>query len=276
MKLLKRIFDFYLDASIHVAVSVVALIEVTGLLMDFHTDHHLVWFVFFGTIACYNFIKYGVEAEKYIVVANSYHRYIQVFSFIGLGVAAYHAQFLSRDVWFVLVFLSALVGLYAVPVIPKAKNLRNLGYLKILMVAFVWGGTTVILPATMEQLQLTVPFHLEALQRFILVIVLMLPFEVRDLDYDDPSLRTIPQQYGMKGTRKIGYVLSLTFLGLTIFKPGVSWEEWLSKSLICLVLILMLRGTKRHQSPYFSSFWVEAIPFLWWLILWSLEAVSGI
>src|SRR5690606_21548841 len=114
MKLLHRIFDFYLDASIHVAMAVFCLIRVTVLIFEIPSDTHLSWFVFFGTIACYNFVKYGVEAEKYILVANRYHKNIQFASFIALGFACYHGYFLNRDTWEGLAFLGLVSGLYAI------------------------------------------------------------------------------------------------------------------------------------------------------------------
>ncbi len=270
MKWLTKAFDFYLDASVHVAFAVLALMEVTALLFGFQVDSHLAYFVFFGTIACYNFIKYGVEAEKYILVSSGYHRYIQFFSFIAIGIAAYHANYLKLEVWYVLFFLAFLVGLYALPVLPRARNLRNLGYLKILMVAFVWGGTTVILPLLTAYDVLVFDAHVEALQRFLLILILMLPFEVRDLAYDDPSLKTIPQRYGVGGTRKIGLGLCFVFFALTFLKTGTIWEEWCTKGALALVLAFMLVRTSREQSKYYASFWVESIPILWWLGLWVL------
>lgn len=270
MKWLNKAFDFYLDASVHVAFAVLALMAVTGLLFSFEVDRHLLYFVFFGTIACYNFIKYGVEAEKYILVSNSYHRYIQFFSFVAIGISAYHANYLPLQVWYVLFFLAFLIALYAIPVLPQARNLRSLGYLKILMVAFVWGGATVILPLVMEYGMLEFSAHVEALQRFLLVLILMLPFEVRDLTYDHPSLRTIPQRYGIEGARKIGYFLSIVFIGLTFFKENPSWEEWVSKSILGLALLVFLRITKQEQPKYFASFWVESIPIFWWILLAGL------
>lgn len=275
MKWLNSAFDFYLDASVHVAVAVLALMGVTGLLFDFSVDRHLLYFVFFGTIACYNFIKYGVEAEKYILVSSGYHRYIQFFSFIAIGISAYHANFLPLEAWYVLFFLALLIALYAIPVLPQARNLRSLGYLKVLMVAFVWGGTTVILPLVMEFGELAFSAHVEALQRFLLVLVLMLPFEVRDLAYDHPSLRTIPQRFGIGGARKLGYILSLAFFGLTALKAEPSATEWISKGVLALLLIVVLGVTRKEQSKYFASFWVEAIPVFWLILLAGLSLILG-
>ena len=146
MKRLRLVFAFYLDASIHVALAVFALVFCTGYTLHILIDGHLAYFLLFGSISCYNFVKYGVEAEKYIRVANRYHKNIQFFSLICVALSMYHAFFLPVTTWLGIGVLVLLTGLYALPVMPGAKNLRNWGGFKIFLVALVWAGTTVTLP----------------------------------------------------------------------------------------------------------------------------------
>ena len=58
MKPLKQIFDFYLNSSIHVALSCFALVRVTFHVFHIQYDEPMALFVFFGTIVGYNFVKY--------------------------------------------------------------------------------------------------------------------------------------------------------------------------------------------------------------------------
>lgn len=268
----KKLFDFYLDASIHVALAVLCLTYATVILFDISFEINLALFIFFTTIASYNFIKYGVEAEKYILVSTAYHRYIQVFSFMAVGIAAYYAQGLNNRAWAVLGFLALLVVMYALPVLPQARNLRNLGILKILMVGFVWGGTTVILPYLAVETDLPWDVHVEALQRLILVLVLMLPFEIRDMQTDMPSLKTIPQRFGVRATRIGGVVASLVFFLLTFLKDTFTLTEVLAKAVLFIMLIIVMWVTRKEQPPYFASFWVELVPILWLAVLVALDS----
>ena len=146
MRLFKRVFDFYLDASIHVAFSVLCLYLTTLELFETSTNCYLAGFMFFGTIVCYNFINYGVEADKYVIVSNPYHRVIQVFSFLCFVVAVYAFLRLEDSLWTSIFLLTGLSALYAVPFLGKNKNLRSLGGLKVYLVALVWAGCTVYLP----------------------------------------------------------------------------------------------------------------------------------
>ncbi|MCG2461735.1 hypothetical protein K8352_13330 [Flavobacteriaceae bacterium F89] len=273
MKLLHRIFDFYLDASIHVALAVFCLIHVTVLIFGIPADPHLSWFVFFGTIACYNFVKYGVEAEKYILVANRYHKNIQFASFIALGFACYHGYFLNRESWEGLAFLGLISGLYAIPFLPRDKSLRSLGGLKIFIVALVWAGATVILPILAAGNAITRDVEVETFQRFILVLVLLMPFEIRDLKYDAPELRTIPQRFGTARTKSIAILAALLFFLLTFLKEDIGVLEVVGKGIFFLILTMVLLFTRRKQPRYFASFWVEAMPIFWWILMAGLAPI---
>lgn len=266
MKLLKRVFDFYLDASVHVALAVFCFVWLTGLLLNIPMSDHLAFFLLFSTIASYNFIKYGLEAEKYILVANRYHKNIQFFSFIALGFAIYHSCFLTKETWIGLGILAFLTGLYALPVLPNAKNFRSLGGFKVFPVALVWAGSTVILPLLEIGHDLGWDVWVEAVQRFLIVLVLMLPFEIRDLKYDSLEHRTIPQRFGVPKTRLIGISWTIIVFLLTFLKDDLGYFDLFIKTIICLTLAFVLILSHKDRSKYYATFWVEALPVVWWAI----------
>ncbi|WP_281542420.1 hypothetical protein [Maribacter aestuarii] len=271
MRWLNRIFNFYLDASIHVALAVFSLVQVTCLTFNISSDHHFSWFLFFGTISVYNFIKYGVEAEKYFLVANQYHKSIQIVSFVALGFAIYHGYFLKTSIWFGIFLLVFLTGLYAIPVLPTAKNLRSLGGLKIFVVALVWSGATVILPSLTQSDIISWDIWIDTLQRFLFVLILIIPFEIRDLKYDHESLRTLPQRYGIARTKIMGSFLVLIFFFSTFLKDQIPIFDVVGKGILFLLLGILMFITRKNQSKYFASFCVEGIPILWYLIIITMK-----
>ncbi|MBM1106074.1 hypothetical protein JQC67_08005 [Aurantibacter crassamenti] len=273
MNVFRRIFDFYLDASIHVALSVYSLVWLSGYMLNISIDIDLALFLFFGSIASYNFVKYGLEAEKYILVANRYHKNIQFLSIIALGLACFHAYYLNYDTWIGLIVLSILTGLYAIPVLPHAKNLRSLSGFKIVVVALVWSGATVLLPIFQIESNINWDVEIETIQRFLMVLVLLLPFEIRDLRYDPPELKTVPQRYGVRNTKKIGVVLVVIILMLTFFKDNLQLIEILVKISLSLSLILAVLITSKTRSKYYASFWVESLPIFWLAIAWVLREI---
>lgn len=274
MNLFKRVFDFYLDASIHVALSVFCLVWLTGFALDISIDKDLAFFLFFGTIASYNFIKYGLEAEKYILVANRYHKNIQFLSFGALAFACYHSYFLKFDTWIGLGILAILTGLYALPVLPKAKNLRSLSGFKIFPVALVWAGATVLLPIVQIEADISWDAQIETVQRFLMVLALILPFEIRDLSFDAPELQTFPQRYGIKNTKKIGITLAVILILMTFLKDNLQVSEIVIKAFISLTLIVALLLSEKGRSKYFASFWVEFLPVTWFALTWAIDITT--
>ncbi len=273
MKLLGRIFDFYLDASIHVALAIFSLLWVTSSLLRIPVDRHLCSLIFFGSVACYNFIKYGLEVKKYVQLAHQYHGYIQFFSFVCLGIAAYHLFFLEWNAIFVLTILGLFTVLYALPVLPKTRSLRSLAGFKIFPVGVVWAGTTVVLPVVAAGSIISWDVWVETTQRFMLVLALIIPFEIRDMAYDPPELKTLPRRYGVVKTKVLGISLIVLFFLLTFFKDEITQNEILSKTFLLFGIGSILIVTRQNQNKYFSAFWVEAIPFFWWVLIWLLEKI---
>lgn len=271
MRTLKAIFNFYLDASIHVAVAVISMTGVTFHLLESSSDINLLGFIFFSVIVCYNFIKYGVEAYKYLIVSNVYHKVIQIFSFVSFAFAIYFLVQLDEQIWVATIVLGVLSALYAVPLLPRAKNLRNLAGLKIYIVAFVWAGFSVLLPILDANMTLDWDFAVTFIQRMLLVLVLILPFEIRDMQWDDKKLRTLPQVLGVKNTVRLGIGLTLIFFLLTFLKDELHQQEIALRAILCLALILVLLSGKRLQSKYFVMFWVESIPIFWFCMFWCAE-----
>ena len=221
-------------------------------------------------------MKYGVEAEKYFLVASQYHKGIQVLSFISLGFAIYHVHFLNFETWIGIAGLIALTGLYTLPVLPKAKNLRSWGGFKIFVVAIVWAGATVLLPVLSAKLIISWDVGIEIFQRFLLVLILLIPFEIRDLKYDKEQLRTLPQRFGVTNSKIFGSFATLLFFFTTFLKDELSTTELILKGILFLSLGCIMFITKRNQFKYFASFWVEAIPIFWYgLALVLTKSVSS-
>jgi len=251
-----------------VGLAVTSLVWISSCLLNIPIQFALLGFAFFSTIVCYNFIKYGVEAKKYLIVSKAYHKRIQVFSFLSFFSALFFVIQFKKEVWITVVGLGVLCLLYALPFLPNAKNLRNLAGFKIYIVGLVWSGFTVLLPVFQAQIPLVWDIGILFAQRFLLIIILMLPFEIRDMETDFEELKTIPQIVGIQRTITLGSVLTILFVILTFFKNDyISFKEIVSRILLGIGLICMLFLSKKKQSKYFTSFWIEAIPIFWAIMI---------
>ena len=145
--------------------------------------------------------------------------------------------------------------------------LRSIGGLKVYVIALVWAGVTVILPLINVEHNINTDVTLTLIQRFIVVIILMLPFEIRDLQFDSLKLATIPQKIGIKKTKTIGVLLGMLFFFLEFFKDELSPIQITVSLIITIVMLLLLVFARVNQGRYYSSFWVEGIPIFWLLLI---------
>ncbi|GAB4157970.1 MAG: hypothetical protein Tsb0033_10520 [Winogradskyella sp.] len=273
MRVLKQIFNFYINSSIHVALAVVAMTWVT--FIKFHLDHDFVLlpFVFFATVTGYNFVKYFGVAKFHHRSLATWLKTIQIFSFFAFLGACYYALKLAIDSIIYLSVFGLITFLYAIPLLPmqyfrdSQKNLRQIGGLKIYIIALVWAFTTVFLPLIEKNYPIDSDVVITGAQYFIFVIALMLPFEIRDLIYDSLKLGTIPQRIGVKNTKLIGAVLLLVFFLLEFFKNEIKCNAITSNGIILCITLFFIVLAHKKQSKYYSAFWVESIPVFWLLIL---------
>ena len=144
--------------------------------------------------------------------------------------------------------------------------------LKVLLVALVWTGTTVVIPVISSHLSISWDISIYILQQFILILILLIPFEIRDLEYDELNLKTIPQRIGVSKTKILGLLLGLIFFMITFLKDYLSLLDIIGRGILFLILIAMIILTQRNQSRYFASFFVESIPICWLVLLTVLES----
>ncbi|RED42256.1 hypothetical protein DFQ10_109151 [Winogradskyella eximia] len=278
MQVLKRILNFYLNSSIHVALAASALTLVTLIELDLKLDKYLLYFVFFSTITGYNFVKYFGVAKFHHRSLAGWLKVIQVFSFMAFLAMCFLMFYLELNTLILIGILGVVTFFYAIPVmLPKRylfddhKNLRQIGGLKVYVIALVWAFTSVYLPVVNEAVSIDADVIILGLQRFCYVLVLMLPFEIRDLNYDSLKLATIPQKIGIKKTKIIGVLLLLLFVLLDYFKDVLKQETLLSTVIIALLTFVLLMFSNKNQSKYYSAFWVESLPIIWLVILLLLS-----
>lgn len=270
MGLLKKLFNFYLNSSIHVALAVYSFVRITELYFETENNSVFNFFIFYSTITAYNFVKYfGIAKFHHRSLTNNL-KIIQAFSLLCFLLMCYYAYQLPFQILGFFIPFGFLTILYAIPFLSGLqKSLRAISYLKIIIVAFVWSGTTVVLPILSSGEVIDESFALYAIQRFLIVAVLILPFDIRDIQYDAISLQTIPMKIGIKNTKKLGFVLLLFALVIEflISTQTISKNIFLGFS---LVTVLFLMRAEKSQTNYYSSFWVESLPIFWWLFLTSI------
>jgi hypothetical protein len=257
-----------------VALAVVALLVFTCLQFKITFDYGLKSFVFFGSVTGYNFVKYAPVAKLHHRSLTNQLRQIQIFSFccfLGLCVSAF---FVNYKVLFVCGVLGLLTLLYAIPI--QNKNLRETSVLKVFIIALIWATVSFVLPFLQENAlanNINSMWWFNYTERFIWILLLMIPFEIRDVRFDETYLKTLVSIFGIP---KIKMISVLVLIALATHKYfGNSYQHNLTYIIIYMSLTGFILASKKVQKPYFASFWVEALP-IFWVITWYLFNVSSI
>ena len=273
MKFLQDVFNFYINSSIHVALAVTALTWITFIQLNLGCDKNLLYFVFFASISAYNFVKYyGLAKFHHRSLAN-WLKVIQVFSFFVFILMCIYFLKINTQTKKMVCLIGFVTFLYAIPIIPQTyfldnkKNLRQISGLKIYIIALVWMFTTVVLPVVEKGIMFNAEILIICVQRFMVVLVLMLPFEIRDLNYDSLKLTTMPQRIGVKKTKFFGAGLLFICFCLEFFKDAITQKTVWVFFIINLVMFFLVFFSNKKQSKYYASFWVEGLPIVWLLML---------
>lgn len=261
MGVLSRFFLGYVKGNFHVACMVLCFYEITQLRWGFSSflnDQLLV--------LCLSFLAYnGIRHYPFVHFKQSFPPYYLALFFIAFFYSGF--LFLGRSMEEqLLLFCCFLLSLaYTIPFPRKHKNLRNRYGLKIFIVALCWTLLTAVFPL----LGLAVfecAHYLFFVERFIMVVVATLPFEIRDSSADDQDLGTIPQLIGCHFTKLLGYGLLLLLLFLIVFNPAFSLAEASAMGAMLLAYCLSLYFIQPSSPKNSTLFWVEAIPLVGFMI----------
>ena len=266
MKILRAIFRFYINSSIHVALAVVALTLFTYFEFGIALDFSLLSFVFLSSITGYNFVKYAPIAKLYHRRLTNQLKLIQVFSFMAFMGLCVNVFFVNFQILMLSSVLGILTILYAVPI--GQKNLREISILKVFVIALIWATTTFVFPFINRQhnnLIISATCIFSFFERFVWIILLMIPFEIRDLGYDQKHLKTLVSVFGIQKIKWMAmFVIGLLFLHKFIFFSNneISFYYIVYATLASVILL-----SKSKQKTYFASFWVESLPIIWFFYL---------
>ncbi len=253
MTMLKRLFDFYLNASLHIGLAILALTHITEIILKIPSQKNLDMVVFFGAVLGYNVLKY-VDVFTRNRQWISRNPMIILVSFLAFLTACYYFFQLETTTQLAFIGIGVIICFY--------PFLRKFGLLKMFLVSFCISLITVGIPFLMIK-SVSVDCYLTFTQRFLIVVSLLIPFEIYDSKTDDPTLLTLPQQFGIRPTKIFGMLLVIPFLLLEFFKTNPSY----SVLIVSIIAVLFIHFSSVHRSKYYTSFWVESVPIFWWLLL---------
>ncbi len=215
MRFIVKILDFLVATNVYVALAVASLTSVSLSFCDAQ-NYDFLYFVFFSTIFIYNFIRLVNVAYVPSELDSYRHHFIYKlrpflwFFCIASAIAAFYFVIdVYRLVFYPMLLIVFISLAYGLPIYKKSEKwlrLRDVPGLKIFLIAYIWAWVTEGLPAVINTHNLDV---LAFVERFLFIFAITIPFDIRDLSFDDFNLATIPQYFGLRKAKWIGMIALL-------------------------------------------------------------------
>lgn len=242
-------------------------------------------FIFGSTLVVYNLnMLSGLDELRHVGTDSERHHWCirnerlmkMTFAF-GLVLASISIWFLHSDVWLFMVPLSAVALTYTLPVLRKRSSrirLREVGLWKIFIIAVVWAGMTVILPAVHLQgwHQITDPNSWQlGIERGIFILAITIPFDIRDLENDaKKGVATIPSTVGTFRSLLLAIVLLLLHAFLMWMRLGFEHPLFQAHLISTLITILAISYATPNRNDMYCSFWIEGTMMLQFVVAFAL------
>lgn len=183
---------------------------------------------------------------------------------IGLAIAGVSIWFLNPIIWLLVMPLSLVAFAYTVPVVrinASIIRIREIGLWKIFLIAAVWTGMTVILPAMehhgLAQIIDPLTWRL-ALGRALFIFAITIPFDVRDLLNDmKKGVRTIPSAMGWKRSVVLAELVLILFISFVSITLGINHPFFLGYAISTVMAMILVALVNPERSDMYCSFWVE-------------------
>lgn len=279
-KVVYKALNFLLFGNIFVAFCAVAQALLTYSIIGLKPSVLVCGFLFFSTLAFYNFSLLITNSAKTVNTQNARNHWFFAHYHLNFGNTIFAALalipfFLGLNFWAkILAFLLGGVSFgYLFPIFfiaNKKLNFRNIKGLKLFLIAFVWALSVVLLPVLaagnfIPKREILILIS----KQFLLFAAITIPFDVRDFFEDKASnLKTLPIIYGAKKAYWLAIILLLLNLVLVFCFKSSLFEGSFFASIITPIiagLIIMQAGLNKKQ--YYYYLYLDGILILQYLFL---------
>lgn len=281
----KKMNTFFLISNIFISACIVALCQSSAILLNVDITHTLP-FVFFSTLFSYNFQRYvrfkssesGFGQFQWLKKQEVLLKIITIFSFVF---TLYFSFSLSLQSLFLLVPAAFITMLYPLTYTFFGRSiiLREIPGIKIFLIVVVWTVVSVGLVVTESDTAFSSEVFLLMASRFFFVLSITIPFDIRDLKYDEQSMKTIPQLFGVEKSKWIA-LCSLALYELS----SIAHFLFVDFSVLLLIALLLtslyvgvlIYKTNEEKNETFYTFWMEGSSLLMYFLLFIIPMAFGI
>jgi hypothetical protein len=250
--LFKKVVDFYIKSSIHVAFAIVSFAYVSFQSLNVLPQIDFFEFIFCSVVVSYNFLKYQsitcrnpefLKLHPFLTLITLLALFFGIYLFVGF---TFYEQF-----WILVIALSTVGYLFI-----RKWAFFKIFYVSVTIVLFILG-----IPAIELEFD-AIRWIPQSLSLFFLISAWMIPFEILDSQKDHLPHKTIPQLVGFPMAKILGYL----FLGAFVCLHFFFFEIDVAKLLMLVISAFAIYFATPNRSFYYSAFWVESIPIVWLIL----------
>jgi len=153
---------------------------------------------------------------------------------------------------FILLIPSVLIGfLYG-----YKGGLRRVPYLKVFLIALIWVYTTIFIPLMQSDLLFEISQVYFIISMILFLLGITIPFDVRDVYFDSPSIRTLPQVMGIKKSIVFSVfcvVMSAFFSVIFMNETGTLSNNYLALTWFPITILAVAFSKDTRPSFYFTG-----------------------
>ncbi|MDX2359630.1 MAG: hypothetical protein QNK23_02410 [Crocinitomicaceae bacterium] len=210
-------------------------------------------FAFFSTLAVYNgqrlFKATSLKGTPWLKWVREHRKALMVLSIISgicavsLFIPLWNPDLISAT----FLGVSALISLLYVVKI-KGRNMREIPYLKIHLIAFTWVLMLILFPMINEGSKENIIWI--SIAHYCYVLAVTIPFDIRDLKYDTPSHKTIPQVIGVTASKMLSTLLLIAFGAMMALENPILFTGGFFPLSILVQIILVLFMNEKRSDAY--------------------------
>ncbi|MCR9154184.1 MAG: hypothetical protein NXI09_08745 [Bacteroidetes bacterium] len=245
-------------------------------------------FLFFATVSAYSYMRWvkmvqGDKTGQPIEVAGFQKSgYALAYTIINGGLALYFLSYILSDRLLWALSPALVIALLYPLAFPHPNqhftSLRSIPMLKLLLISASWAWLSFAVPMVLEQQVWSSLLLMELLFRTLLIAGLTIPFDVRDIQYDSTTMRTLPQLVGVERSLYIASLLLLIY-EIWVIAAFFIWGLELSISVAWLLGLelgsFIIRKVRNHRINHFVGFYVEGIPIYIFILYLLLQLAVG-
>ncbi|HSH64280.1 MAG TPA: UbiA family prenyltransferase [Bacteroidia bacterium] len=271
-----------INSNIYISLGAVFLTIETQIQLGMTPQWHpYLFIIFFATLFEYNIHRLVTIVTNKEALNSDKHKWVRknltgFYLLVFLSVAGFTcvAFLAKREVLITLAPIAVITLFYSLPVFGNKRTifrLREIPYLKIFLIAFVWASSTILLPIIQSGNTFN-RSHVVAMlaERFFFVLAITIPFDVRDIEADKQAgLKTIPLLLNEDKSLVLSYLSLFIFFLISFFHYQMlnRWFIILPLSISTLTTFLFLNSKKIKNLPYYHYGILDGTMFLQGLLV---------